>query len=95
MSRFSGTLCAVRLRADHWLCVATLSGFAFGCVEQADEKPTKEDEEFVKKQLLASDPTPQFATHADLDGKVEYLGIDVAPNPAEPGKDVHLTHYWR
>ena len=95
MSRFSGTLCAVRLRADHWLCVATLSGFAFGCVEQADEKPTKEDEEFVKKQLLASDPTPQFATHADLDGKVEYLGIDVAPNPAEPGKDVHLTHYWK
>jgi hypothetical protein len=95
MSRVSGTLCAVRLRADRWLCVATLSGLAFGCVEQADDKPTKEDEEFVKKNLLASDPTPQFVTHADLDGKVEYLGMDVAPNPSEPGKDVHLTHYWK
>jgi hypothetical protein len=95
MSRVSGTPCAVRLRADRWLCVATLSGLAFGCVEQADDKPTKEDEEFVKKNLLASDPTPQFVTHADLDGKVEYLGMDVAPNPSEPGKDVHLTHYWK
>jgi hypothetical protein len=64
-------------------------------VEQADEKPTKEDEDFVKRNLLASDPTPQYATHADLDGKVEYLGLDVTPNPAEPGKDVQLTHYWK
>jgi hypothetical protein len=64
-------------------------------VEQADEKPTKEDEDFVKRNLLASDPSPQYATHADLDGKVEYLGLDVTPNPAEPGKDVHLTHYWK
>lgn len=95
MSRVSGTLCAVRLRFDRWLCVAALSGFAFGCVEQADEKPTKEDEEFIKKNLLTSDPTPQFVAHADLDGKVEYIGIDVSPNPAEPGKDVHLTHYWK
>jgi hypothetical protein len=95
MSRVSGTLCAARLRAGRWLCFATLSGFAFGCVEQADEKPTKEDEEFVKTNLLASAPTMQFATHADLDGKVEYLGLDVTPNPAEPGKDVHLTHYWK
>ena len=95
MSRVSGMLCAVRLRADRWLCVATLSGLAFGCVEQAEERPTKEDEEYVKSNLLASDPTPEFATHADLDGKIEYLGMDVAPNPAAPGKDVHLTHYWK
>ena len=95
MSRVSGTLCAVRLHADGWLCLATLWGFAFGCVEQAEEKPTKEDEEFVKKNLLVSDPTPKFATHADLDGKVEYIGLDVSPVPAEPGKDIHLTHYWK
>ena len=95
MSRVSETPCAVRLRSDRWLCVAALSGLAFGCVEQADEKPTKEDEEFIKKNLLTSDPTPQFVAHADLDGKVEYIGIDVSPNPAEPGKDVHLTHYWK
>jgi hypothetical protein len=70
-------------------------GLALGCVEQADEKPTKEDEDFVKRNLLASDPTPQFATRADLDGKIEYLGMDAAPNPAEPGKEIHLTHYWK
>ena len=95
MSRALESLCAVRLRSDRWLCAATLSGLLFGCVEQADDKPTKEDEEFVKKNLLSAEPTPQFATHADLDGKVEYIGLDVAPNPAEPGKDVHLTHYWK
>jgi hypothetical protein len=95
MSRVPGTSSAVSLRAQHWLYVAALSGMAFGCVEQADEKPTKEDEEFVKKNLLASEPKPQFAARADLDGKVEYLGADVAPSPAEPGKDVHITHYWK
>jgi hypothetical protein len=68
---------------------------AFGCVEQADDKPTKEDEEFVKKNLLSAEPKPQFVAKADLDGKVEYLGADVAPSPAEPGKDVHITHYWK
>jgi hypothetical protein len=95
MSRVPGSSSAVWLRVQQWLCVAALSGMVFGCVEQADEKPTKEDEEFVKKNLLASEPKPQFAARADLDGKVEYLGADVAPNPAEPGKDVHITHYWK
>jgi len=95
MSRVLGSLHAVPLRAHRWLCVATLSGLVFGCVEQAEEKPTKEDEEFVKRNLLSAEPAPQFATRADLDGKVEYLGLDVAPSPAEPGKDVHLTHYWK
>ena len=95
MPRVLGSPCVVSLRADRWLCAAALLGLAFGCVEQADEKPTKEDEDFVKRNLLASDPSPQYATHADLDGKVEYLGLDVTPNPAEPGKDVHLTHYWK
>ena len=95
MSRVLGLSSTISLRLQRGLCVAALGAMVFGCVEQAEEKPTKEDEEFVKKNLLSSEPTPQFSVRADLDGKVEYLGVDVSPNPAEPGKDVHLTHYWK
>jgi hypothetical protein len=75
-------------------CLLAL-GLAVGCVEQADEKPSAEDQEFVKKNILSSAPTPMFAVNADLDGKVTYLGADVSPNPAEAGKDVKVTHYWK
>ena len=68
---------------------------AVGCVEQAEEKPSAEDQEFVKKNLLSSAPTPQFAVNADLDGKVVYLGADVSPVPAEAGKDLKVIHYWK
>jgi hypothetical protein len=64
-------------------------------VEQAEDKPTKEDEEFVKKNILSAPPAPQFVANADLDGKLIYLGMDVSPNPVEAGKDVKLTHYWK
>lgn len=66
-----------------------------GCVEQAEEKPTQEDMDYVKKNLLGAPPAPQFVVNADLDGKVSYVGLDVSPNPVEPGKDVKLTHYWK
>lgn len=65
------------------------------CVEQAEDKPTAEDLEVVKQNLLASAPTPQFPVNADIDGKVVYLGLDASLNPIEPGKDVKLTHYWK
>ncbi len=68
---------------------------ALGCVEQAEEKPTPEDLEYVKQSLLKAPPTPQIPANADLDGKVVYLGVDVSPNPAEAGKDLRLTHYWK
>jgi hypothetical protein len=66
-----------------------------GCVEQAEEKPNKEDLEFIKKNLLSTAPKPQFAVNGDLDGKVVYLGLDASANPIEPGKDVKLVHYWK
>jgi len=65
------------------------------CVEQQEEKPTPEDQEYVKKNLLSAAPTPQFKVDADLDGKVVYLGLDAAPNPIEPGRDVKITQYWK
>ena len=33
--------------------------------------------------------------NADLDGKVVFLGLDVDPLPAEAGKDLKLTQYWK
>jgi Carbohydrate family 9 binding domain-like len=72
-----------------------LFGLTMGCVEQAEDKPTKEDEDFIKKNILTTPPTPQFAVNADLDGKVIYLGMDVSPTPVEAGKDVRVTHYWK
>jgi hypothetical protein len=73
-----------------------LSGLlGLACVEQQDEKPTPEDQEYIKKNLLGTAPTPQFKVDADLDGKVIYLGLDATPNPAEPGKDVKVTQYWK
>jgi hypothetical protein len=77
------------------LYLVALVGLAVGCVEQADDKPTKEDEDFIKKNILTTPPTPQFTVNADLDGKLTYLGMDVSPNPAEAGKDVRVTHYWK
>jgi hypothetical protein len=77
------------------LYLAGLLGFAAGCVEQGEDKLTKEDEEFIAKNILATAPTPQFVVNADLDGKVTYLGMDVSPNPVEAGKDVRVTHYWK
>jgi hypothetical protein len=82
-------------RSLGWLYLVVLSGLALGCVEQSEDKLTKEDEEFVKKNILTTAPTPQFVVNADLDGKVTYLGMDVSPNPVEPGKDVKVTHYWK
>jgi len=74
---------------------AGLLATASACVEQAEEKPTGEDLDYIKKNSLSSAPTPQFAVNADFDGKVIYLGMDVSMNPVEPGKDVKLTHYWK
>lgn len=82
-------------RSFGWLYLVAVTGLVLGCVEQAEDKLTKEDEDFVKKNLLSAPPTPQFVVNADLDGKLTYLGMDVSPNPVEAGKDVKVTHYWK
>ena len=67
MSRVLASVCSKR--SSGWLYLVALSGLALGCVEQADDKPTKEDEEFIKKNILTTPPTPQFVVNADLDGR--------------------------
>jgi hypothetical protein len=49
----------------------------------------------VRANLLATAPAPKYAVNADLDGKVVYLGMDVDPATAEPGKELKVTHYWK
>jgi hypothetical protein len=99
MSRFSppfGPAGASRHAAGRVLALgAALGLLGAACVEQAEEKPTPEDLEFIKKNVLTTAPTPQFPVNGDIDGKIVYLGLDVSTNPVEPGKDVKLTHYWK
>jgi hypothetical protein len=91
MSRLFGSFSA-RAIAGWTLGLGML---ALGCVEQADDKPSAEDQDFVKKNLLSAPPSAMFPVNADLDGKVVYVGADVSPNPAEAGKDLKVTHYWK
>jgi hypothetical protein len=97
MSRVSGR-CFATSALRHAAAGALLLGLSVApsaCVEQAEEKPTPEDMEFIKKNVLTTAPTPQFPVNGDLDGKVVYLGMDATLNPVEPGKDIKLTHYWK
>ncbi len=93
MSRFSVRLSSKR--TNRWLCLVALFSLTVGCVEQAEDKPTKEDEAYIKKNLLTTPPKPEFVVNANLDDKVIYLGMDVRANPVVAGKDVTLTHYWK
>jgi hypothetical protein len=97
MSRVFEAIAARRCRRHTWLCgLVGLSGLlGLACVEQQEDKPTPEDQEYVTKNLLSAAPTPQFKVNADLDGKVVYLGLDAVPNTVEPGKDVKVTQYWK
>ena len=65
------------------------------CVEQDDDKPTEEDLKMVKANILTTAPTPKFPAVADLEGKIEYLGLDAEPATAVPGKELKLSHYWK
>ena len=53
MSRLFGSFSA---QARTGLCLLGLGVLAAACVEQADEKPSAEDQEFVKKNLLSTAP---------------------------------------
>lgn len=66
------------------------------CVEEADDKPTPEDLDAIKKNLLTAAPSPKYPANVDFDGKVVYLGLDVEPAPPiEVNRDVRLVHYWK
>jgi hypothetical protein len=65
------------------------------CVEQDEDKPTADDLTVAKQNLLSTAPVPRYPVNADLDGKVVFLGMDVEPLPAEPGKELKLTQYWK
>jgi hypothetical protein len=68
---------------------------AAGCVEQERDKPSAADLTSAKQNLLTTPPSPRYPVNADLDGKVLFLGLDAEPLPAEAGKDLKLTQYFK
>jgi hypothetical protein len=69
---------------------------AAGCVEQQPDMPTEEDIRAAHEHVLSAPPaTIQHPSDAQLEDKLEYLGIDVDTDTVTPGKAFTLTHYWR
>jgi hypothetical protein len=84
----------MRNLASRWAVVPMV--FVLGaCVEQEADKPSADDLTIAKQNLLSAAPAPRYPVNADLDGKVTFLGMDVDPLPAEGGKDLKLTQYWK
>jgi cellulose/xylan binding protein with CBM9 domain len=65
------------------------------CIEQETPAPTAGDLELARRDILPAEPKPRFVVNAELEDKVVYLGMDVEPDHATPGKALKLTHYWK
>jgi len=75
------------------LASSLLIGLA--CVEQDQDKPSTTDLAAAKQNLLSAAPSPRYPVNADLDGKVIFIGLDAEPLPADAGKDLKLTQYFK
>ena len=88
-----GTQAAQR-KSSHWFLYALLCAHA-ACVEDAPSGPSADDLAAARKDLLPAAPTPRYPVHADLGGKVIYLGLDVDPPAIVPSRKFTLTHYFK
>jgi hypothetical protein len=84
----------MRLHPVRLLVVPSLL-LARGCVEQDQTKPSASDLAAARPNLLSSPPSPRYPVNADLDGKVIFIGLDADPLPADAGKDLRLTQYFK
>jgi len=66
---------------------------ASGCLDAS--KPTQEQLRMIKNHILTQVPEIRYEVNASLEGKVTYLGLNVDPGRAQPGKVLNLTHYWQ
>ena len=67
-----------------------------GCVEQQNDMPSEEDIKAAHEHVLAQPPAKiQHPNNAQLEDKLEYLGVDVDTDTVTPGKAFTLTHYWK
>jgi hypothetical protein len=67
-----------------------------GCVEQQNDMPSEEDIKAAHEHVLAQPPAKiQHPNDAQLEDKLEYLGVDVDTDTITPGKAFTLTHYWK
>ncbi|HEY4184944.1 MAG TPA: carbohydrate-binding family 9-like protein [Polyangia bacterium] len=83
------------LTASLTLLLAPVLFSSAGCTGHDEDKPTEQDTEAIRANLLPVAPAPRSAVNADLDGKMIYLGMDFDPPVAVPGKELRLTHYWK
>jgi len=77
------------------LLLAPVLASLAGCTGHEEDKATESDLQLVRSNLLPTAPTPKNPVNADLDGKLVYLGSDFDPAVAEPGKQLHVTNYWK
>jgi len=67
-----------------------------GCVEQQNDMPSEEDIKAAHEHVLSAPPANiQHPSDAQLEDKLEYLGVDVDTDTVTPGKAFTLTHYWK
>jgi cellulose/xylan binding protein with CBM9 domain len=78
-----------RRRGGCALLAAAIAGFVTsGCVEREGGR-----ERAAAAFVSRTAPEPERSVHADLDGKVELVGVD-APARARPGDVVTVTWWW-
>jgi len=78
------------------LAYVAVAALAVGCVEQQNDMPSEEDIKAAHEHVLAQPPANiQHPSGAQLEDKLEYLGMDVDTDTVTPGKAFTLTHYWK
>ena len=78
------------------LAYVAVAALAVGCVEQQNDMPSEEDIKAAHEHVLAQPPANiQHPSGAQLEDKLEYLGMDVDTDAVTPGKAFTLTHYWK
>jgi len=69
------------------LAYVAVAALAVGCVEQQNDMPSEEDIKAAHEHVLAQPPANiQHPSGAQLEDKLEYLGMDVDTDTVTPGK---------
>ena len=67
---------------------------AGGCERERPIVLTPEQEQEIRKDVLAERPKPEHGVGAEYGGAIRLLGYDLEPEPLRPGGRFTLTWYW-